>query len=137
MTAGFPELAGLARLPPGVVLDGELVVLTKGVPDLGAVLQYVARHNMDLDDQLYVSAVGPILVRDVIYGYHVEIERSGQDFYAHKTGFTAKSLIRVMQEGGFPFSGIFARSTFELSGYFFKQQPGEEIRKMLNIVSPV
>ncbi len=103
------------------------------VPDLGTVLRHVVQNNMDLDDQLYISALGPILVRDVIYGYHVEIEKSGQDFYAHKTGFTARSLARIMQEGGFPIQAIFARSTFELSGYFFKQPPAPELMKLLRI----
>ncbi len=38
MTEAFPELAVLARLPPGAVLDGELVVFERGRPDLGLVL---------------------------------------------------------------------------------------------------
>ncbi len=37
LTASFPDLAGLARLGPGVVLDGELVVLKDKRPHLGSV----------------------------------------------------------------------------------------------------
>ncbi len=37
LTAQFPELDGLARLGPGVVLDGELVVLKDKRPHLGSV----------------------------------------------------------------------------------------------------
>ncbi len=37
VTDQFPELAGLARLGPGVVLDGELVVLRDKRPHLGSV----------------------------------------------------------------------------------------------------
>ena len=33
----FPELAGIADLPPGTLLDGELVVLRNGRPDLSLV----------------------------------------------------------------------------------------------------
>jgi ATP-dependent DNA ligase len=37
VTDAFPELEALARLRPGAVLDGELVVLRDGVPHLGGV----------------------------------------------------------------------------------------------------
>jgi DNA ligase D-like protein (predicted ligase) len=33
VTARYPEIAGLSRLPPGSVLDGEIVVLREGRPD--------------------------------------------------------------------------------------------------------
>ena len=71
------------------------------VPDMGEVMRQVVARNLDIDDQLYMSAGGPITVRDVIYGYGIEIEESGNDFYAHKTGFTQKSLMSVMKSSGF------------------------------------
>ena len=37
VTAQFPELDGLARLGPGVVLDGELIVFRDAMPHLGSV----------------------------------------------------------------------------------------------------
>ena len=39
----YPELAVLRQLPAGTVLDGELVVLASGVPDLDAML---GRHQL-------------------------------------------------------------------------------------------
>ncbi len=39
----FPELAGIADLPPGTLLDGELVVLRRGRPDLSLVQ---SRHSL-------------------------------------------------------------------------------------------
>jgi hypothetical protein len=57
---------------------------------------------MDVDDFLYQSPAGPITVRDVIYGYGVEIEQSGNDFFAHETGFSPKSLTKILNESGFP-----------------------------------
>jgi bifunctional non-homologous end joining protein LigD/DNA ligase-1 len=39
----YPELAALAALPEGTVLDGEIVLLSGGVPDLKALL---ARHGL-------------------------------------------------------------------------------------------
>jgi ubiquinone/menaquinone biosynthesis C-methylase UbiE len=71
------------------------------VPDIGAVMQTAVQNKLDIDDMLYQSPAGPITVRDVIYGYGVEIERSGNDFFAHKTGFSAKSLTAVLQSAGF------------------------------------
>ena len=45
--------------------------------DLEALMREVVHQGMDIDDELYVAPSGPILVRDVIYGHHGEIERSG------------------------------------------------------------
>jgi len=39
----YPELEVLASIPPGTILDGELLVLSQGVPDLEALL---ARHQL-------------------------------------------------------------------------------------------
>src|SRR5476651_2584692 len=39
----YPEMQVLAALPPGTILDGELVLLSEGVPDLDAIL---ARHQL-------------------------------------------------------------------------------------------
>jgi len=103
------------------------------VPDLEAVMKRVVQAGLDLDDQLYVSPAGPILVRDVIYGYHVEIERSGLEFYTHKTGFTPRSLTRFMAENGFPISAMGTRSEFELTGIFFKRSPTPGQAALLNI----
>ena len=71
------------------------------VPDLDAVMRAVVERGLDIDDVLYQSNAGPIMVLDVLYGYSVQIERSGVDFFAHKTGFTQKSLVAVLQRCGF------------------------------------
>jgi hypothetical protein len=55
----------------------------------------------DLEDVLYQSPAGPITARDVFYGYSKEIEESGQDYFARKTGFTPRSLYRLLREAGF------------------------------------
>jgi bifunctional non-homologous end joining protein LigD len=39
----YPEMQVLAALPPGTILDGELVLLPEGLPDLEAIL---ARHQL-------------------------------------------------------------------------------------------
>jgi hypothetical protein len=71
------------------------------VPDLNAVMRRAVEQRLDVDDALYSSLAGPIKLLDVLYGYGAEIERSGNDFFAHKTGFTQRSLTKCLQTAGF------------------------------------
>ena len=84
-------------------------------------MQHVVKTGMDIEDVLYTSPVGPITPRDVLYGYGAEIERSGQDFYAHKTGFTEKSLLRMLEQAGFEETILMGSlHSFELHVFAFK-----------------
>ena len=89
------------------VLAGFLHVLKDGgfahirVPDMAEVMRQTVERGLDIEDTLYQSAVGPIRVIDVVYGHGPQIEASGQDFFAHKTGFTRKSLHAALQRAGF------------------------------------
>jgi hypothetical protein len=107
------------------------------VPDLADLMQTVVQRGLDVDDLLYQSPAGPITVRDVLYGLGAEIERSGNDFWAHKTGFTQKSLTAMLVRCGFPvvYNGS---GNFEVAAFAFKSTPTEEIRQLLNFapVSP-
>ncbi len=102
------------------------------VPDMGEVMRTVVEKNLDIDDILYQSPAGPIMVRDVIYGYGVEIERSGNDFYAHKTGFTQKSLNTILNACGFPwvYSGV---GSLEVMAVAFVNPPSEYAVKLFNL----
>jgi hypothetical protein len=102
------------------------------VPDLGELFQVVAQKKLDIDDFLYQSAAGPITVRDVVYGYAVEIERSGNTFYAHKTGFTQRSLTQLLNSCGFPwvFSGC---GNLEIVAIAFPQPPTEWATALFNL----
>lgn len=93
------------------------------VPDLGALFQTVVERGMDIDDILYNSNAGPIAVRDVIYGYGREIEQSGQDFYAHKTGFTRKSLNAILLASGFRYVLHRQATQWELRVIAFRREP--------------
>lgn len=93
------------------------------VPDVGRLLSLVAEKNLDMDDVLYVSGPGPIHVRDVLYGFQPEIERSGQEFFAHRNGFTAKSLTRLFSGVGFAALVPVTRPPLDLVAYVFKQRP--------------
>lgn len=89
------------------VLGGFLHILKENgfaqirVPDIGAVMRTTIEQGLDIDDVLYQSSAGPIMVVDVLYGHGVEIEQSDQDFFAHKTGFTQKSLLKALNTAGF------------------------------------
>jgi ubiquinone/menaquinone biosynthesis C-methylase UbiE len=94
------------------------------VPDIHEVMRVTIERNLDIDDILYQSPAGPIMVLDVLYGYGVEIERSGQEWYAHKTGFTQKSLLRELQKAGFSriYSGV---GHLEIDAVAFKGAPDQ------------
>lgn len=102
------------------------------VPDLGELMRTVVEKNLDIDDFLYQSPAGPITVRDVIYGYGVEIERSGNHFYGHKTGFTQKSLISIVKTAGFQW--VFTQvGNLEVVAIAFPNKPTEYAEKLLGL----
>ncbi|MCX7067255.1 MAG: methyltransferase domain-containing protein [Methylococcales bacterium] len=122
-------LAGFSHV---LKADGFVFII---VPDMYAVMQTMIEKNLDIKDVLYQSPAGPIKVRDVIYGYGVQIERSGCDFFAHKTGFTQKSLTEILDEAGF--SWIFTGLDYlEIFAFAFKDEPSDYLTKLLNITKP-
>lgn len=120
------------------VLSGFLHVLKDGgfaeirVPDLNELMRITIERGLDIEDILYQSQAGPIMVLDVLYGYSVEIERSGQDYFAHKTGFTQKSLSKALQISGF--SKIYsATGNLEIRILAFKGAPDQDTRALFNL----
>lgn len=102
------------------------------VPDIGEVMRLVVRDKMDVDDVLYQSAVGPITVHDVLYGYGLEIRQSGNDYYAHKTGFTHKALGEMLSQCGFPHIFMYC-ANLEVVAYAFKHEPTVFAVKLLKL----
>ncbi|MBC7474934.1 MAG: class I SAM-dependent methyltransferase [Candidatus Sericytochromatia bacterium] len=115
------------------VVKGFLHVLKKDgfiniiVPNIFQAVNYAISNNLDIDDSL-----GNISFKDVIYGYGKQIETSNNDFYAHKTGFTAKSLKKLVLECGFMYP-VTSYGLLEIKIYAFKQKPSEELKIMLNL----
>ena len=99
------------------------------VPDMGELMRTVVARSLDIDDFLYDSPAGPITVRDVIYGYAVEIERSGNDFYAHKTGFTVKSLEAAVLRSGFGRAYTYSRD-LEVVAVCFPGEPDDYAQRL-------
>ncbi|MBF0214700.1 MAG: class I SAM-dependent methyltransferase [Magnetococcales bacterium] len=120
------------------VLGGFLHVLkSRGfahilVPDLQQVMRITLERGLDLEDVLYQSAAGPITVLDVLYGYGVEIERSGHDYFAHKTGFTQTSLLKALQRAGFAKIYCWTRP-LEIQALAFKGSPDPEVLSRFNL----
>lgn len=120
------------------VLKGFRMVLKKGgfayirVPDLLAVMRVVVEQGKALEDVLYEAPSGPIRIRDVIFGYQRQIEQSGNDFFAHKTGFSEESLTKTLMENGFPhvFSDV---GGYEIMALAFMDEPAEWQAELLGI----
>jgi hypothetical protein len=102
------------------------------VPDMRAVLKHYVTQEMDIDDVLYTAAGGPITVHDVIYGWGRQIEQSGQPWYAHKCGFTSKSLNKALSDAGFT-SIYMAEVALEIRVLAFKQEPSREVQALLGL----
>lgn len=102
------------------------------VPDMAEVMRRAVEESLDLEDTLYESPMGPISVLDVIYGHGQQIERSGCEFFAHKTGFTRKSLAAALVRGGFTHAHISAQN-LELVAFAFKQAPARPVAEMLGL----
>jgi ubiquinone/menaquinone biosynthesis C-methylase UbiE len=119
------------------VLAGFLHIIKNGgfaqirVPDIAEVMRVTIEQNLDIDDVLYRSRSGPIMVLDVLYGYSVEIERTGQDFFAHKTGFTEKSLLAVLNRTGFTKTRSIV-GDLEINAFAFKESPNQETLALFN-----
>jgi ubiquinone/menaquinone biosynthesis C-methylase UbiE len=104
------------------------------VPDIAAVMRHAVEKDMELDEVLYESPAGPISIHDVIYGYGREIESSGEDYFAHKRGFTHKSLMAALQQAGFAAVWLTeADDSFDIGALAFKQQPSPEQRDALRL----
>jgi bifunctional non-homologous end joining protein LigD len=67
ITGQFPEMEGLAGLPNGTVLDGELVSVQRGVPCLAAVQRRVQLRNGNRIQLLSQSLPVAFVVFDLLY----------------------------------------------------------------------
>jgi len=69
---------------------------------------------------------------DVLYGHAAEIERSGEDFYAHKTGFTQKSLLKALNKAGF--TKVYCTlGNLEINVIAFRDKASEDTRVLFKL----
>ena len=103
------------------------------VPDLLEVMERVVKSTLDLDDALYHLVDGqPILVHDVLYGYGVKMEATGEEFYAHRSGFSEPSLRRFMFAHGFPWL-VSKHGKLEVRMLAFKTKPSKALLAELGV----
>lgn len=79
-----------------ILKDDGFALIT--LPDLRAVARHIV--NDKLDQPLYISKAGPISALDVVFGHQASII-AGNQYMAHRTGFTASSLGQVLIDAGF------------------------------------
>jgi predicted SAM-dependent methyltransferase len=79
-----------------VLRPGGVALIT--VPDLQQAAKAIVKNG--LEATFYVSPAGPITPLDMFYGHRRSI-REGNDFMAHRTGFTARTLEEKLREVGF------------------------------------
>jgi ubiquinone/menaquinone biosynthesis C-methylase UbiE len=120
------------------VLAGFLHVLKEGgfahirVPDINAVMRVTIERGLDIDDVLYQASSGPIMVLDVLYGWSRKIEESGEEFFAHKTGFTQKSLLTALQKASF-YKTYSNTGNLEVTAIAFKGEPNIELSQLFKL----
>lgn len=68
------------------------------LPDLQQVARLVVEDR--LEDRAYTSLSGPITPLDMIFGHTASLARGNQHM-AHRTGFTARTLQKLLIEAGF------------------------------------
>jgi SAM-dependent methyltransferase len=79
------------------------------VPDLFQVAQCIVQDR--LEDAAYMAPCGPIAALDMLYG-HRESVAKGKTPMAHRTGFSAKTLVAKLAQAGF--TGNVERLPWEL-----------------------
>ncbi len=100
------------------------------VPDVFQAIYYALINNIDIDDDIAESADGAVKVKYLIYGKI--FSENTKHFDLHKTGFTNKSLKKLVLECGFVYPSVLC-SELEIKLYAFKQKPSKELKLMLNL----
>ena len=110
-----------------VLKEDGMVVIT--CPDLQSVCEAVVQDK--LLEPLYESDIGPISPIDILYGHRGFIAQ-GNEYMAHKGGFTYSVLDGAFYEAGFKVRvGGRRPEDYELWLVAFKQKkPDEEIKKI-------
>ena len=92
-----------------------LLLLT--LPDLQQVAQLIVEDR--LEDHAYYSSSGPITPLDMMFGHTASLAR-GNPFMAHRTGFTARTLQKVLVGAGFVEVSLRAGTSFDLWATAYK-----------------
>ncbi len=113
--------------------DGYFIV---NCPNLIPVAQLIVEDK--LTEAAYVSPAGPIAPMDILFGHGASIE-GGNEFMAHKCGFTPKSLQAALLGAGFKSVAMVARdANFDIWAVATKEDRSkEELAEIVNLHLPV
>lgn len=107
------------------------------VPNIGRLLQVAGKREWDLDTFMYQSPGGPILLHDMIYGYSKLVEfTEAAEWYAHKQGFSARTISLLFTRCGFARTYIQETDT-DIRACAFKMTPSEERLVELGLAAEV
>ena len=121
-----------------IVLAGFCHVLKPGglaqiiVPDLQELMLVCVQQGIDLDGLLYESPMGPITPLDVLFGHGGIIAQSGKDFYAHRTGFSRRTLANVVEASGFGLM-FCQQGNLELNLIAFNGNPDPDLAALFDL----
>jgi SAM-dependent methyltransferase len=119
----YPHEVPLALAEMRRVLNADGIALIR-VPDLQEVAHHIAEGK--LEDTLYVSPMGPIAPLDILFGHRPSLE-AGNEFMAHRTGFTANTLGAALISAGFAAAVVQRNaSRLALTAVAFRGVPSEE-----------
>ena len=110
--------------------DGMVVITCSDLQSIGkAILQD------KLLEKLYSSPAGPVTAFDILYG-HRKATLEGNEYMAHKGGFTYSTLYKSFKEVGFQ-AMAGGRKGYNIYLVAFKQRkPDEEIKKIVSQFIP-
>lgn len=92
-----------------VLKRGGFVIIT--LPNLERIAQLILENKMT--QTLYTSPAGPINTLDMLFGHQKAIEK-GNEFMAHRTGFTSAHLQDLLHQAGFSEIRIRKGDSFDL-----------------------
>jgi SAM-dependent methyltransferase len=118
----YPHEVPLALAEFRRVLKPDGIALVT-MPDLQEVARLIGEDR--LDDPAYVSPAGPIAPLDMLYGHRASLAR-GNLFMAHRTGFSAKTLLRALVQAGFAVATVQRETrSFNLWAIAFRAKPDD------------
>jgi SAM-dependent methyltransferase len=98
--------------------DGFLCLV---VPDLQTIAKYIVEDK--LDEVIYESPAGSVTGHDVLFGFGPAVAL-GHVTMAHRCGFAPTSLLKRLQEAGFPEIVLRRRPSLELAAVALKTPSG-------------
>jgi hypothetical protein len=93
------------------------------VPDLQLIAELIVSNG--LESPAYDSPAGPITPLDMIYGHSASLA-AGNEFMAHRTGFSPTLLQRLLRATGFGYGVLKRKDALELSAVVFKSNAAED-----------